>query len=318
MAMPTASDVHVDGLLTNISIGYVNKSYIADQVFGIVPVQRQSDIIPQYDKSHWFRNLAKLRAPATKSERSGYKVTNTAKYFCDRYSFGFEIPDDVRANADAPYNMDRDGVAFATDKIQMAREQKFATDFFVTTPWTTTVTGGTDFTQWSDYGASDPLGDMETNKETVEGLIADSPNVLVLGRQVWSKLKWHPDLIDTIKYTQRAQMTIDLAAALFELESILVGKALTTATAEGTAEGSVVYSRIFGKHGLLLYRPPSPGLMTPAAGYTFVWQRVPSAIQYIKRIRDEEREVDIIEANSFFDQKVTAADSGLFISGATA
>jgi hypothetical protein len=318
MSSPTSSDVHVDGLLTNVSIAYKNKSYIADLVFGLVPVQRQSDIVPQYDKSHWFRDLAKLRAPGTRSERSGFKVDNTAKYFCDRYSFGFEIPDDVRANAQAPYDLDRDGTAFATDKIQMAREQRFATDFFTTTKWTTDKTGGTDFTKWSDYGASDPLGDMEASKETVEGLIAESPNVLVLGRQVWTKLKWHPDLIDTIKYTQRAQMTIDLAAALFELEAILIGKALTTATVEGTAEASVTYTRIFGKHALLLYRPPTPGLMTPAGGYTFVWQRVPAAIQYIKRIRDEEREVDVIEANSYFDQKITAADSGLFAYNAVA
>jgi hypothetical protein len=63
----------------------------------------------------------------------------------------------------------------------------------------------------------------------------------------------------------------------------------------------------------MLYVPARPSLMTPAAGYTFVWQRVPSAQQYIKRFRDEEREVDIIEGNSYFDQKKTGAAAGLFM-----
>lgn len=318
MAQPTSSDLHVDALLTNMSIGYKNPAYIADTLFPQVQVRKQADIVPRYDRSHWFRSLAKLRAPATKSERSGFTVDKTMTYFCDRYSFGFEIPDDVRDNADEPYNMDRDGAEFVSDKMQLVRENNWVTDFFTTGKWTTDKTGGVNFTVWSNYGASDPLGDVTTYKDTVEALIAREPNTLVIGKEVWSKLKWHPDLVDTIKYTQRGQVSLDLAASLLELASIKVGTSLVTTTAEGTAEASVVYSRIWGKHGLLMYIVPNPSLMTPAAGYTFVWNRVPSALQYVKRMRDEEREVDIIEGNSYFDQKITAADAGLFLSGAVA
>jgi hypothetical protein len=25
----------------------------------------------------------------------------------------------------------------------------------------------------------------------------------VIGKQVWNQLRWHPDLIDTVKFTQR-------------------------------------------------------------------------------------------------------------------
>jgi len=59
---PTANQVHVDALLTNISIGYRNASYIADRLFPIVPVNKQSNIIPNYEQSHWFRNDALRRA----------------------------------------------------------------------------------------------------------------------------------------------------------------------------------------------------------------------------------------------------------------
>ena len=318
MPNPTPSAVHVDGLLTNISIAYSNPQYIADILAPIVPVLKQSNIVPKYDQSHWFRDNAVLRAPGTKSRRGGFKVDKSDTYYCPRFSYGFEIPDELRDNQDEPFNMDRDGANFVTDKMMMRREVAMATDFFTTSVWTTDKTGGTDFTQWNDYGGSSPLVDVSEYKDTVEALIGREPNCLTLGKEVWTKLKWHPDVIDTIKHTQRAQMTQDLFAALVEFEKLLIGKAIYTTTAEGTAEASVSYTRIWGKHALMSYVPATPSLMVPSAMYTFVWRRVANALQYIKRMRDEEAEIDIIEGNTYFDQKLTAAAAGLFFSGAVA
>lgn len=307
----TSKDVHVDQLLTNVSIGYSNAGYIADQIFPVVPVDKQSDKYLTYDKSHWFRNEAKIRATGTKSERGGWNYSSDT-YFCDRFSYGHEIYDEERDNADNAFQLDSDAAEFATDKILMQREVAFASGFFTTSVWGTDKTGGTDFTRWSDYAGSNPLVDVSDWMDTIEASIGREPNRLVIGKQVWSKLKWHPDLIDTIKYTQRAQMGIELAATLFEVERILVGRAIYTTSPEGTAEASVSYSRIWGKHALLIYVPNTPSLRQPAAGYTFTWQRVPQSLRYIKRMRDEEREADIIEANAYYDHKVTGAAAGLF------
>lgn len=318
MPQPTGRQVHVDALLTNISLQYRNPDYIADAIFPMVPVEKQSNIVPKYDQSHWFRDGAKLRAPGTKSEGGGFTVDVTDKYYCDRYSYRDEVTDDDRDNADDPFSLERDAVDFVTDKIQLGREVKFAGDFFKASVWGTDKAGATDFVQWSDYGASNPLLDITQWQEDVEGKIARTPNTGVLGRQVWTKLKWHPVLIDTIKHVERGVITLDLAAALMELPKLLIGKALKTTTVEGTAEASVTYSRVWGKGFLLLYTPATPSLRTPAAGYTFVWRRVANAIQYIKRMRDEEREVEIFEGNSYFDQKAVGTQAGLFAASAVA
>jgi len=318
MPQPTARELHVDQLLTNISLAYKNQSYIADLIFPMVPVEKQSDKIASYDQSFWFRDQAHLRAPATKSQGGGFKVDTSAIYFADRYSFRFEIADPIRENADAPFNLDRDAAEFVTDKMQMKREVMWATDFFKTGVWGADRVGGVDFTQWSDYGGSTPLTDMTGFMDNIELRIAREANTAVMGKQVYNQLKWHPDLLETIKYTQRGQLTPELIASLMEVERLLVGRSILTTTPEGVAEASVTYSRIWGKNVLLLFVPPSPSLLTPAAGYTFVWRRVAGAIQYIKRMRDEEREVDIIEGNTNFDQKVTAARAGEFLSLAVA
>lgn len=317
-AQPTASDLHIDRLLTNISIAYMNTAYIADQIFPLVPVQKQSDRIPLYNQSFWYRDDPRVRAPGQKSVRGGFDVDNSAIYFADRFSRGFEIPDEVRRNADLPYNLDRDGTRFVTDRMMMRREVAFATDFFALSKWTTDKVGTTDFTKWSDFGGSTPVVDIDTFKDEVEALSGVEPNFFVMGKQPWVIVKNHPTLIDRIKYTQRAQLTTDLVASLFEFQKLLVGRSIQTTDPEGTAEGSVSYSRIWGKNALMLFVPPAASLLTPAAGYTFVWQVVPNALQFIKRMRDEEREVDIIEANSWFDQKITSARSGLFMSALVA
>ena len=120
--------------------------------------------------------------------------------------------------------------------------------------------------------------------------------------------------MDKIKYTQRGVVTTDLLAALIDMETVLVGRAIFTASAEGTAEASVVYQRVWGKNALLLHVPSAPSLMTPAAAYTFTWNRVPNSIQYFTRKRNDEREVDILEGNTYFDQRITSQRAGQFIS----
>ena len=317
MAKYTAGDLHVDRLLTQISIGYGNQTYIADQIFPVVRVAKQSDKYIVYDQSHWFRNEARLRAPLTASQRGGWTYSNAA-YYCDRYSYGHEISDMERANADDAFALDREATEFVSDKILMQREVSAAAKFFTTSVWGADKTGGTNFTVWSDYANSNPISDIAGWMDGVEAAIGREPNTLVLGKQVWTQLKWHPDLVDNIKYTQRAQLSIDLVASMLEVDRILIGRAIYTTSPEGTAEASVSYSRVWGKHALLLYVPQTPSLRTPASGYTFVWDYWPNALMYIKRMRNEEREMDIIEANSFYTQVVTGKAAGVFGSGAVA
>lgn len=312
---PQVGDLHVDQLLTNVSIGYRNGLYIVDDICPMIPVNKQSNIVPKYDQSHWFRDDAVLRLPGTKSEGGGFSIDVTDTYFCQRYSYRFEIADDQRDNQDAPFDLDRDGALFVADKIALRRERNFASSFFTTGIWGTDTTPAA---PWSNYGGSAPLVEIASWQDTVEGLIAKEPMDLIIGKQVWVQLKWHPDLIDSIKYTTTGKMSVDTFATLADLTNVRIGRALVTTSALGTAEASVTYTRVWGKSGLLLYVPPSPSLMNPAACYNFVWQRVPSALQYIRRMRDEEREVDIIEGNSYFAQKVTASKAGLFVSSLVA
>ena len=77
----------------------------------------------------------------------------------------------------------------------------------------------------------------------------------------------------------------------------------------------MTYQRIWGKNALVAYVAPAPALMTPSAGYTFVWNRVPNAIQYIDHVREDNRYQDVINGFSHFDMKVLVPNAGEFASG---
>lgn len=325
MAELSTHDLYVDTLLTGISIAHKNPLYIAPLQFPMVPVPRPTGYIPRYDQSHYFRNLAAGRAASTASRRSAFTVDNTMTYACKWASFGVDIPDIVRDAQMDPYNIDRDATEFATDKIQMEQELSFISTAFTTSVWGNTdqtgvasAPGANQFIHWSNYATSTILQDVTTFLDLGEGKIGREFNMMTMGKQVWSQIKFNPDVLDLYKYTQSGLITPDLFAGAVGLEKVNIGRGIYTTAAEGTAESSVTYTRIWGKHALLTYTPASPGLMLPAAGYTLGWARAGNPLGYIKRMRDEQREVDVIEANAFYQHKITSANSGIFLNGAVA
>lgn len=318
---PGYNDRHVDRPLTELSIAYMNEMYIAQSIFPVVPVNNRSDIVPKYDQSHWFRDIAAELAPMEAPPLAGYEVDLTDTYFCRKYGLGHPIPDESRANTDAPFDVDLDGMYFLVDRMDAKKERMFITDFWKTSVWGTDWAGGTDFTKWSDYSSGTPIVDLREAKRTVRRKIARNPNMFVLGDLTWDALADHPDMLERIKYgasnAAPAIVTPNLVAQLLELERVLTGTSIYTASPEGTAEASVTYSADWDDDALLLFQPNRPSLRTPAAGYTFVWKTVFNTTRYIRRRREPQSEMgDLLEILEYWDMKVTAANAGLFFSDA--
>src|SRR5437660_1244065 len=102
--MPSAEgrDFHVDQLATNLLLGYRPKGFIADRLFPVVPVQKQTGLYGKVDKDAWFRVDDTLRAPRTLEKRASYTV-GSGNYACVNYAFGTLVDWETMANADVPY-----------------------------------------------------------------------------------------------------------------------------------------------------------------------------------------------------------------------
>ena len=319
MPQPTSTQVHVDAILTNISVAFIQDqgNFIANQVFPTVPVEKQSDKYFKYAKGDWFRDEAALRAPATESAGSGYGLT-TDTYSTLVYAFHKDIDDQVRANSDSPLNPDRDATQFVTQRMLLRQEIDWSAKYFTTGIWTTDKVGSTDFTQWSNYTSSDPIEDIEAGKSTMLTSTGFMPNTLVLGYDVFRQLRHHPDVVDRIKYTSSEVPAEGILSRLFGVDRVLVTRAIKNSGAEGAADS---FAQVHGKNAALYYVAPSPGLLTPSAGYQFAWRGVSDGMGQnigITRFRRPELRADRIEAQMAWDYKVVSSDLGYFFSACVA
>lgn len=326
---PTPSDVHVNVPLSNISVAYFQdaSAFIADQVFPNIPVDKQSNIYYVYNRDDFNRDEMKERAPSTESEGSGFSVSPDGLYYCREWSLHKDIPDQVRANADAALNPDRETTIFLTNKALIRREKLFVNTYFKSGVWTTNKTGvasnptGSQTLQWND-GASDPVARIKEETREQQRLTGYKPNTLILGPQTIDQLTEHPDIIDRVKYGQTpgAPAMIDRSdlAKLFGVQRILVPEAIENVSAEGVTRANAF---IAGKHAWLGYVAPTPGLMTPTAGYTFSWTGMYGNSNLGTRIRSfrmENLKSDRVEIEMCMDMRVVGADMGTFFNNIVA
>ena len=323
--MPNRSDIHIDKALTNMSVKYLQDTanFIADKVFPVVPVAKQSDRYFMYKKEDWFRDDAKLRAMGAESAGGDYDIDNTPTYFCNKYAFHKDVFEEDRVNADSPLTPDQDAMEFVVDKILLNRENNWAKTYFQSGVWEQDLTGSSTagsgkIIYWDDYDHSDPISDIANMSTAMAEITGKRPNTLTLGRRVYDALRQHPDILDRIKFTQKGVVTAELLASLFDVERILVANSIQNVAKKGQ-EANMEFT--MGNNALLTYAPPAAGLKKASAGYIFSWTGLMGANALGGRInRFSMPQLGIgterIECEVAYDMKVVAADMGAFVGGA--
>jgi hypothetical protein len=320
---PTPGDVHVNAPLSNISIAFIQGAdkFVASRVFPNIPVSKQSDRYYIYNRGDFNRDEMIERAPSSESAGSGYTLDNTPTYYATQFSIHKDVPDQVRANADAMLNPDREATIFVTTKALIRKEKIFVGRYMTTGVWATDITGvasapgGNQVLQWNNAN-SDPIGNVRTAKRTIAQSTGFEPNKLILGRPVFDVLLDHPTIIDRIKYGQTAggpaMTNTQILAQLFGVDEVLVMNAIENTAKEGQ---TATHAFIGGRVALLTYSAPAPGLMTPSAGYTFSWTGLLGSGAEggrIKTFRMENLASDRVEMDMCFDLRLVSADLGFF------
>lgn len=324
--MPLRSQTHIDAPLTNISVAYIQQSsFIADKVFPIVPVTKQSALFFKYRKEDWFSDQAKERAAGTESAGGDYSIDSEDAYFCRRYSFHKDVTEEDRANTDNPLDCDRDAAEFVTQKLLLKRERDWAKKYFASGVWGTeikadtdaagsTPTGGANIFGWNS-AKSDPIMDIANSSDNMKGLTGYRPNTMVLGPKVLTALKNHPAIIERIKYTQRGVITLDLLASMFEVQRIFVADSVSW-NYDSLQDDKTEF--LYGNHALLMYVAPRAALKTPTAGYTFSWTGLEgcNTMQGNRIVRLPMDHLGLgterIEGDMAYDMRVVSQDLGVF------
>lgn len=317
MPQPTGADVHVDAVLTNVSVAFQQEAatFVAARAFPTVPVAKQSDTFYTYSQADFFRDQAAPRADSTESAGSGYGLS-TSTYSALVYALHKDIGDQVRANSDNPLNPDMDATRYLSQQMLLRQEIDWASTFFTTSVWDTDSTPST---LWSASGST-PIADIQAGMNTVLTNTGYLPNTLVVSYAVFSELKNHTDFVDRFKYTTSDSITADLIARVVGVDRVLVMRGIKNTAVEGA---SASYSQIGDKDALLVYSAPSAGLMAPTGGYTFNWTGLTGSgglgtSTAISRFRMDHLRSDRIEIQSAWDFKVVSSALGFFFSNAVA
>jgi hypothetical protein len=317
---PTGSgNVHIDQVLTQISVGWPNNGLVGENLFPTVTVMKQSDKYYIFGREGWLVEND-VRAPGTEANEIPGLQVSLDTYYAQEHSLQIPVTDEERWNADSPLSPDRDGAELVTSKVWLGRE-KAMKDLATTAAnyaSTNTVTlSGT--SQFNDYVNSDPISVLRTGKAAVHSRIFTEPNTSVIPYQVMTVLEDHPDFIERIKYSERGIVSADLIAAVVGIGKIIIpGVGINSAHTGATP----TLGYLWGKDVIMAWVPPRPGLKIPSFGYEFGWKGNPGGqLQYIDRWREEKRKSDLVRVCRYYDLKLVAqgdtgsSDAGLAIAG---
>lgn len=264
-------DVHVPAIMQNIFVMYQNREFIADQVMPLVNATRLSNRVEQMPAAT-MQNIANAQIANQRARPNevSYTVDNSLTYNCVPYGLLDYIPQEILQNADAaPLQTRALYMAIVRNFLDLARESRVAGEAFNSANYgsNTAALSGTD--RW-DNSSSDPVSALLAAKESV----FVTPNVLVLGGQVWPKLRTNPAVRSYI--TSRAStasgpvpLAVELAlfAELIGVDKVVVGRAKYNSAQEGA---TAVSSYLWGKSAALIRVEPNPNpMMTQTFGYTF-------------------------------------------------
>lgn len=331
MPQPTPQQLHVDRYLTQMSIAWAQDSdaFVADKIFPIVPVAKESDLYAVYQKGYFYRDELQPRPLGGRPPEAGYAV-ESKRYACVEWGLEDKIDDRIRANADQPLDPDLASMRLLTGQALVHRDKLWAEAYFKTGVWSkdwtgavsgteTTLEGSGEFVQF-DNPSSEPIAFFDARRFEMAGKTGYKPNVLVLGPSTFRAIKNNKEVLDRIKYTQRGIITTDILAALFDVERVVVPMAVVNSAEEGQTDSIDFISS--KKGAMLVYAAPAPAINQPSAGYTFAYTGLIPGVTnafggVIERGREELAHSDVIQIRASYDMEITASELGQFFTNCT-
>jgi hypothetical protein len=322
---PGQSDVYVVPLLTQMSVAFMQQpsSLVASVVAPGIQVDMQSAKYTQYPRGFFFRDDMQLRSDGSESAGGGFAVDNSASYFADVWAWHVDIGPQVRANAKA-VDVDRAATMLCTNKALIRIEKIFLSKYFVPGVWTSDLVGATsggggtvaaNTLGWLDVTAQ-PIKAIKSRIFAMEARTGYIPNVAIFSRDLWDIFTEHPNVITRVNAGQTpggpAEVTLQMVANWLGIEKVVVARGVETTSNEGQATDTMNFMATAGQL-LLLYVPPTPGLLIPSALYRFNWVAdglVGSSGQAVSRWYNQDRKSTRYEIEMATDMKLISADLG--------
>ncbi|NMV37238.1 major capsid protein [Ralstonia insidiosa] len=271
--------------LTAITLAYRNQRLVADDVLPRIPVDSSVFKWSQYTLGDSFT------VPDTRVGRKGdvneidWTATEQQAATLD-YGLEDAIPQADILNARAamktqgvyPVDPEARSTELLSDLIGLDREVRVANLVRNPNNYPTankrTLSGGA---QWDQFATSTPIQDVTDARDS----LIIPPNVMVMGRRVFTRLASHPTIVKAYNGTTGDTGIVpqQFIANLFEFDELIVGQGWINVAKKGQTPQ---LQRVWGNDALMFYRSPvvaaPTGIIT--FGYTAEWgQRLAGVIE---------------------------------------
>ena len=301
--------------LTNVSQAYRNDpaQFIAEQIAPVVMVPKKQFNIYFYGKENLKQVVDDTRTRFGETKQAQFSITSKAFGPLRGHELMDGIDFDQDVITESPLDLEIDTVNNLSEMMALAKEVAVAKTLSDTSKLTinTTLSGTS---QWSDYSNSTPFEDLKTaaQQQRLNGI--KPTNTIFMSYYTFSILQQHPDLIERVKYSNVASLTLELMQTLFSqfgINKIVVSSAVYDTAAEGlTASNSFVW----GNHVWLAYITPTPGLRTVNGAYHFTLDNG----RYVDSWFDQLRKTMWIRNNDYYHAEVVGPEAFYLIKNAVA
>lgn len=302
--MPLRSQLHVDKLLSNVSMKYSNPEFIHDKIFPMLPVGKSTDRIRVYDRNIKLQETQ--RSEKAKAREATFEMSYTS-YSLEHHALKDYIGEDEAADNDVG-DLRSDVTEYLTDHVMLRKEYDFAQLFATSGNWSNNVSLSA-AQQWSsNTTTSNPIPIMDTAATTVLKQSGFKPNKAIVPHDAMVSAKNHTSVLDRVKYTS-SEITESMLASLFGVGQLHSPAGQYDTTAEGLAES---LSDLYADNVWVGYAAPRPGLRQVSAGYML--QRSGRQGLYVRRWIDDERDAaEAIEVNCKYQFRIIMSLAGYLI-----
>lgn len=303
----------IDPVMSGIAVAFRNKKYIADSVMPYVQVGKSNFNYLKYNEEDAFtlpNTLVGRKSSPNIVEFGGTQETDS----CEDYFLDDIVPQRDIDNAPKGVNILNNAVEGIMNLVLLDREKRVANAVFNSSNYASankTVLSGT--SQFSDYSNSDPIGVIS---DALESVII-RPNVMVIGRNAFSKLSRHPKIVSAVHGNSGTSgiATRTQIAELFELDEILVGEAYINSAKKGQ---TMSLARVWGNHVALICRDTQNLVSDMRLTFGFTARFGDRIAGVLNKPDIGARGSKIVRSGESVKEVVTSNKLGFFIQNATA
>lgn len=258
----------IDPILSTYVQGYKQAGLVGDNLFPVVPVDRNGGQILEFGKES-FKLYNAARAPGSKTKR--IELGYLGKPFALQHNaLEAIVPREWLVDAVVP-GIDLAQLAIQTQMNALLLDREYDQAMLATTAANydanhkVTLAGAS---KWS-AATGNPKADIDAAREAIRSTTGQYPNTLLLSAVAFNALRNHPLIINRFQYVSAQSITTDMLANLLDIPEIYVGRAVLSTD-------SGVISDVWGNNAILAYVPEAPSNMAqPSFGYTYTMRNHP-------------------------------------------